>query len=64
MLSKQDYMNYLSEMERIEDRMVELYKECSEKVQTPEIKRTCQALMEAEKGHGDFLERLKEILLK
>jgi len=64
MLSKQDYLNYISEMERIEHRMIELYKTCGENVEDPDIRQTCSTLREAEEDHDNLIEKLKAIILK
>lgn len=64
MLSKDDYMRYIDEMQSIEHRMIELYKECGRLVQDPEIKQICITLMNAEKDHDGLIEKLKAILLK
>lgn len=63
MISKEDYLNYLQEMDQVELRMVELYKECAEKVRTPDIKTAFSLLTESEKEHVGLVEKLKALLL-
>jgi rubrerythrin len=62
MLSKEDYRNYLEQIETVERTMRDVYQDCLGKVEDKTIKETCTRLMEDEKRHIVIVEALKKLL--
>ena len=64
MLTKQDYLEHLSQIREIEGRMVAFYGDCREKVEDAFLKEVFNTLHEDEKRHGVMLSGLIDIVKK
>jgi len=59
MLSKQDYLSYLQQIQAIERQMMDVYGQCLGMAQDQEIRHICAALMKQEGEHVKLVEELK-----
>lgn len=62
MLSKNDLINYLKEMELLEADMFYAYKGCKEKIEDQEIKKICTDLHNSEAAHSYALKKVIKLL--
>lgn len=62
MLSKEDYRDYLKQIEKVEKDMRETYKNCLEKVKDDNIRNVCSKLLEDETKHVHLVEDLEKLL--
>jgi rubrerythrin len=58
MLSKEDYKNYLDQIVRLENKMSEVYKGCTDRVEADVVKDICAGLSNAEKQHALIVKEL------
>ena len=64
MLTKQDYLEHLSQINEIERRMAAVYGDCREKVEDVFLKEVFNTLHEDEKRHGAMVSGLIDIVKK
>jgi rubrerythrin len=63
MLSKEDYLKYLDQMEAIEAHMIDVYSQCLSLVDDGEMKNEFVSLIEAEKRHSRMVVSAKNLFL-
>jgi len=62
MLSKEDYKNYLEQVENIENSMAGVYRECVSRLEDKNIKSICQKLMEDEERHAALVRQIMKLM--
>lgn len=60
MFTRNDFISFLSDLETTENRMLEIYKNCSEKIDDPELEKMFTALYKAEVIHEGKVNSLKD----
>ena len=60
MLSKEDYRDYLKQIEKVEKDMREVYRICAEKSEDEKIKKVCLKLLEDETRHREMVLELEK----
>ncbi|HNW44309.1 MAG TPA: ferritin family protein [Elusimicrobiales bacterium] len=61
MFTKQDYLKYFSQIEKLERGMAASFKKCAEKVDDPELKKIFTQLSKEEAAHGKVADAMLEI---
>lgn len=60
MFTREDLINYLSDIQMMETNMRDTYTELSKIVDDPEVKKVFLALKKAEESHKDIVEELRK----
>ncbi|MFC1479938.1 hypothetical protein ACFL5Y_00625 [Candidatus Omnitrophota bacterium] len=64
MLSKEDYRDYLNQIEKVEKDMRDAYSVCVAKAEDDGIRNMCIRLMEDETKHAHLVEDLEKLILE
>ena len=62
MLSKEDYKNYLEQIENIENTMAGVYRDCTARLEDESIKSICQKLIEDEERHAALARKIMKLM--
>ena len=63
MFIEDDLLNYLAQMQTIENRMHEVYQNLHDQLSHPEYKRIFGRLAQEEKTHGMVIQGLKRLIM-
>ena len=61
MLTREDYLKYLDQMDAIEIQMIGVYSECASLAEDEELKKTFLKLVEDEKRHSRLVNSLYDL---
>ena len=64
MLTKQDYLDYLSQIEEVEKKMADIYLKCCERVEDQAFRAIFEMLYKDEMRHDGMVKALIELVEK
>ena len=64
MITEEDYLSYLSEIDIMEKNMRDIYQLVINEVKDPDVKSVLESLYKAEKRHQELTTELREIMIE